>query len=105
MRATAIMIYVYGCVLWLGGAIGFIKAEGKSSVVSGILCGVALFECGRSVAAGEQGGLLAALVLSGVVSMVMAWRFSRSRQFVPSGLVGVASLVVAVWLALVLGRQ
>ena len=45
---------------------------------------------------------VAALALSGMLSMVMAYRFSRSRQFMPSGLVALLSLGVAAWLALVL---
>jgi uncharacterized membrane protein (UPF0136 family) len=85
-------ILIYALVVLLGGVMGYVKAKSQISLFSGVGSGIALlvawFLCRQSPLVGLGVATLVALIL--FITFVI--RFSRTRAFMPSGLMMVLSL-------------
>jgi uncharacterized membrane protein (UPF0136 family) len=86
---------VYIGLLLAGGAMGYLKAGSKVSLVTAIVFAVALAVCGYTAI--PRGPLLVHL-LQALLLVVFVARFAKTRKFMPAGL-----MVVVTVLALVLG--
>src|SRR5437762_2801317 len=98
MRSTsnlAIIVWVYGMLVLIGGVIGWVKAKSKPSLISGIAFGVALIVVGIGVDQGHSMEVWLAGGLAGLLAAIMGLRFAKTRKFMPAGLVAVLSVVVA----------
>jgi uncharacterized membrane protein (UPF0136 family) len=85
-------ILVYAVLVLAGGIVGYVKAESKASLISGVASGVALaiawYIAGQTPAIGLP--LAAALAL--VLLIVFAIRFRKTGKFMPAGLMAALSL-------------
>ena len=79
---------------------GFVKAQSKPSLISGLVFGVALLASGLGVWNGSRQALVIAEVLAVILMVVMGIRFARTKKFMPAGLMAGMSLLVAIVLVL-----
>ncbi|HEY9830084.1 MAG TPA: TMEM14 family protein [Stenomitos sp.] len=89
-------ILVYGVVVLLGGIMGYVKAKSQVSLFSGVGSGLALLVAwfiGRQV---PLVGLGLATFLGLVLFIVFVIRFSKTRAFMPAGLMTLFSLAATV---------
>jgi uncharacterized membrane protein (UPF0136 family) len=102
--AGVVALGVYGLLLIVGGVTGYVKAGSKPSLIAGLASGlVAVLSAGLSAAmTSVKLGFGLGLTLAVIMIMFFGSRFGRSRKFMPSGLLGLISLFVAVMLALAL---
>jgi uncharacterized membrane protein (UPF0136 family) len=87
-------ILIYGLLVLLGGVMGYVKAKSQVSLLSGVGSGVALIVAWFICHQLQQplAGLGLATVVGLVLFIVFVIRFSRTRAFMPSGLMMVFSL-------------
>ncbi len=100
MPFAIILIGVYATLIFAGGLIGFLKAGSKASLISGSASAALLagaFWLGQSN--GVQGLWMAAAV-AGLLAVVFSIRFSKTRAWMPSGMMLVLSLAAAGYFAL-----
>ncbi|HVU09066.1 MAG TPA: TMEM14 family protein [Verrucomicrobiae bacterium] len=88
------VLWVYIVLLLIGGLIGFFKAKSKVSLItSAIFAAILILTTLRSVFQPGFSLVLANLTLV-VLLVVFALRLGKTRKFVPSGLILVATVVV-----------
>lgn len=93
----SIAAITYGILAIAGGIIGYIQAQSKASLISGIISGILLIFGGVMQLQGQTWGLILASVVTAVLVVVFVTRLAKTRKFMPAGLmtvVGVAALVV-----------
>jgi uncharacterized membrane protein (UPF0136 family) len=90
-----ITLGTYAALLAIGGVIGYVKARSQASLIAGLLSAVvALAALGLSIA-NHRLGVPLGLVLSIALFVLFGYRYAvKTRKFMPSGLLAVASLVV-----------
>jgi len=99
-----IVLGLYAVLLAVGGFIGYKKAGSRPSLFAG--AGSALF-CLSALLASvlwePRPGLQAALIVVLLLTLLFNYRFvAKSRKFMPSGLLAVASLAVLATLVITL---
>ena len=94
MAWTQLVLYIYGILLIVGGAMGYIKAKSVPSLVAGLVCGfLALFIGYRYQ---WHFAPYAALILALVLIIMMGSRYLRTRKPMPALLIVVLSVIVAI---------
>jgi uncharacterized membrane protein (UPF0136 family) len=90
-----ITLGLYALLLAIGGVIGYMKAGSRASVIAGSLsAGVALAALGLAVA-NHRLGVPLGLILSIALFLLFGYRYAvKTRKFMPSGLLAIASLIV-----------
>ncbi len=98
------LLYIYGILLILGGAMGYVKAKSGPSLVAGLVCGVIVIFLGLRYP--WHYAPWAALALALFLIVLMGKRYATTRKAMPALLIVVLSLIVAivqVWVLLVPG--
>lgn len=93
----SIAAIAYGILAIVGGIIGYIQAQSKASLISGIISGLLLIFGGVMQLQGQNWGLILASVVTAILVVVFVTRLAKTRKFMPAGLMtvlGVAALVV-----------
>ena len=88
-----LLLYIYGILLILGGAMGYVKAQSVPSLVAGLVCGFIALLLGFRYT--WHFAPHAALILSLVLIFIMGRRYLRTRKPMPALLIVVLSLIVA----------
>jgi uncharacterized membrane protein (UPF0136 family) len=90
-----ITLGIYAVLLGVGGLIGYLKAGSRPSLIAGsISCALALLALALSIKSKNLGAALG-LILSISLFILFGYRYAvKTRKFMPSGLLAVASLVV-----------
>jgi len=89
-----LLLYVYGALLMVGGAMGYIKARSVPSLVAGVVCGLIAILLGARYA--WHWAPVAAFVLALVLIFLMGRRYLRTRKAMPALLIVVLSVIVAI---------
>ncbi|MDF0555398.1 TMEM14 family protein [Kamptonema sp. UHCC 0994] len=95
--ATAI---AYGILTFVGGIIGYAKAQSKASLISGSLSGLLLIFSGIVQLQGQSWGLILATVVAAVLVIVFIARLVKTKKLMPAGLMiagGIVSLALLVY--------
>ncbi len=100
--STAILLVVYGSLVELGGIMGFVKAGSKPSLIAGIACGGALTVSGVLVWLGAAFGAYIGFAITLVLCFIFGQRAAKTKAMVPSGIMLVSSIAVALALALII---
>jgi uncharacterized membrane protein (UPF0136 family) len=95
-----VIVWVYGALVLFGGVMGWVKAQSKPSLISGIVFGVALIVVGVGVNQGRASDVWAATALACLLAVAMGVRFAKTKKFMPAGLITILSAVVVVVLLL-----
>jgi len=98
MQTTAMIVWIYGVLVLVGGVMGWVKAKSKPSLVSGLIFGVLLILEGYRIWQGIAVGVTQACVTTGLLAVVMGARFIATRKFMPAGLLTLLSLAVLITL-------
>ena len=96
MNLAGVVTIIYGVLVLVGGAIGYLKAKSKASLISGIISGILLIVAGFMQLQGSAIGLILALVVTAVLVIVFTVRLVKTRKFMPAGLMTVAGVAVLV---------
>lgn len=95
----SIYLAIYALLLIAGGLIGFLKAKSRPSLIAGTTSGLIALAAAIWTGMGGTGGPILGLILSLAMAVVFAIRLSKTKKFMPSGLLLVVSALVAVALA------
>jgi uncharacterized membrane protein (UPF0136 family) len=96
MHTASVIVYVYAALIIVGGIFGFVKAKSPPSLIMGGIGGLALIAAGYALGHGLAWGLPLALVLSAALLVFFSLRYSRTRAFMPGGLMAILSLLTLV---------
>jgi uncharacterized membrane protein (UPF0136 family) len=98
-----ITLAIYALLLAVGGVIGYLKAGSRPSLIAGSISALAaLLALGLSIGNNRMGVPLG-LILSIALFVLFGYRYAvKTRKFMPSGLLAVASLVVLAVMFLVM---
>lgn len=95
-----IYLFAFGAVTIAGGAVGFVKAKSKASLIAGSLFGAALLLAGWFIGAGSTGvGLTLGFVVSFALAMRFGNAFRKTKKVMPAGLIaalGIGGVVLTV---------
>jgi uncharacterized membrane protein (UPF0136 family) len=97
MNPGIVAAIAYGILALVGGAIGYKQAQSKASLISGTISGLLLILGGVLRSLGQTWGLVLASIVTVALVVVFTIRLTKTRKFMPAGLmivVGVAALVV-----------
>ena len=89
-----LLLYIYGILLIVGGAMGYIKAKSVPSLVAGVVCGVIAILLGLDYT--WHWAPIAALILAIVLIVIMGRRYLNTRKAMPALLIVVLSVIVAI---------
>ncbi len=90
-----ITLGIYALLLGIGGLIGYLKAGSRSSLIAGSISAVAAVGALALSAADHQMGVPLGLLLSITLFVLFGYRYAvKTRKFMPSGLLAIASLIV-----------
>ena len=96
MSFTQILLAVYAVMMMGGGVLGYKKAGSKMSLYAGVVSGIVILAgvllAGRDPKLGF--GIVALVGFS--LSIVFAIRLKKTKQFMPSGMLLILSLLAAV---------
>jgi uncharacterized membrane protein (UPF0136 family) len=92
----AMIVWIYGALVLVGGVMGWMKAKSVPSLVSGIVFGAALIFVGYGIKLGHRNDVTIAMVIAGLLAVIMGIRFAKSKKFMPAGLVAILSVAVIV---------
>lgn len=98
-QIALVSIPVYGLIVALGGVFGYIKAQSKMSLISGLVSGAALlatwfFAISLPIKLGVATSIAAVLLITFIIRLV------RTRKFMPAGLMMLLSLAATTVFAL-----
>jgi uncharacterized membrane protein (UPF0136 family) len=93
MPYSDVLLYIYGVLLILGGLMGYVKAGSLPSLVAGVVCGIIALFLGYRYT--WHYAPYVALVLALFLIFVMGRRYARTRKAMPSMLIVVLSVLVA----------
>ncbi len=93
MNPSIIAAIAYGILALVGGIIGYVQAQSKASLVSGSISSLLLILGGVMQLQGQAWGLILASVVTAVLVIVFVIRFTKTRKFMPAGLMIVLGLV------------
>lgn len=82
----------YGVLALIGGIIGYVQAQSKASLISGSISGLLLIIAGVMQLQGQGLGLMATVITAMLVT-VFAIRLTKTRKFMPAGLMSLLGLV------------
>jgi len=98
-----ITLGVYALLLAVGGLVGYFKAGSRASLIAGMSSAVAALVALWLWSRNNPFGVPLGLCLSIVLFLLFAYRYAvKTRKFMPSGLLAVASLIVLAVMFLVM---
>lgn len=88
---------VLAALVIIGGIIGFVKARSMMSLVAGVVSAILLFVCAwLMTSANAMAGLIGAFVVSAMLEGIFVIRLKKTKKFMPSGMMLIASLLAQV---------
>ncbi|HWE36552.1 MAG TPA: TMEM14 family protein [Isosphaeraceae bacterium] len=94
-----VVLAIYAALLAAGGIMGYVKAASRPSLIAGVASAV-LVAIGLALAAsGIRGGFWLAGAVAIALTVLFGVRYGKSGKFMPSGMLGLVSVVVVALLA------
>ena len=95
MNPTTIL-WVYIVLLVAGGLLGFLKAKSKASIITSVIFAALLSLCAtRGILDAHMATVLANVILAFLL-VFFGWRLTKSKKFMPNGLMVVLTLAALV---------
>lgn len=95
-----IVLAIYGALVFIGGIMGFKKAQSVPSLVMGAVSGLLLFATSYGLHQGQSWAHLASFAIPLILTLFFLYRFSLSYAFMPAGLMVVLGIITLVLLYL-----
>eukprot|EP00011_Vannellida_sp_DIVA3-517-6-12_P002262 CAMPEP_0114613770 /NCGR_PEP_ID=MMETSP0168-20121206/5305_1 /TAXON_ID=95228 ORGANISM="Vannella sp., Strain DIVA3 517/6/12" /NCGR_SAMPLE_ID=MMETSP0168 /ASSEMBLY_ACC=CAM_ASM_000044 /LENGTH=101 /DNA_ID=CAMNT_0001824789 /DNA_START=43 /DNA_END=348 /DNA_ORIENTATION=+ len=92
---SAVPTYLVAATTAAGGAIGFVKAGSKASLIAGLVSAIILGYAGSRIP--DRFGYQLSISYSLLLGAMMGMRFMSSGKFMPAGLVATLALSLAVY--------
>ena len=102
---TGWLVFIYACLILVGGVIGHFKAGSTASLVMGIVFGVLLLLCSLLIFFRKRWSLYCALFLTLFLELFFTYRFVEKLKFFPSGFLSIVSLFMLVVLILKIRKK
>ncbi|MEA5554077.1 TMEM14 family protein [Anabaena cylindrica UHCC 0172] len=99
MNLGIVAAFGYGVLALVGGIIGYVQVQSKVSLLSGSISGLLLILAAYCQLQGQTWGLTLAALVTGILVLLFAFRFAKTRKFMPAGLMiifGMLALAVMV---------
>lgn len=96
---TAWVVLLYGICVLVGGIMGHVKAGSFASLLSGIISGSLLLAASWMCFKKKAAGYIFALIVSLLLEGFFIWRFVKTQNFVPAGILSLATIFVILILA------
>ena len=93
MNVGVIAAIAYGVLAIVGGVMGYRKAGSKVSLISGVISGLLLLLGGLLYAQGNLAGRILATIVTALLIIVFIIRLTKTRKFMPAGLMTVVGIV------------
>ncbi|MGB7250818.1 MAG: TMEM14 family protein [Phormidesmis sp.] len=90
---SAISTLIFGIMAIAGGAIGYKQAGSQVSLMSGLISGLLLLVGAYLLFGGSSAGPILSAVVSLLLVIVFLVRLSKTRKFMPAGLMIILGLV------------
>jgi uncharacterized membrane protein (UPF0136 family) len=98
-----ITLGVYALLLGIGGLMGYLKAGSRPSLIAGSISALAALVAVGLWSTNFRLGVALGLLLSIALFVLFGYRYAvKTRKFMPSGLLAIASLVVLAVMFLVM---
>ncbi len=98
-----ITLGIYALLLGIGGLIGYLKAGSRPSLIAGSISALAALGAVGLWSANFRLGVALGLLLSITLFVLFGYRYAvKTRKFMPSGLLAIASLIVLAVMFLVM---
>lgn len=96
MKTKAILTFLYALLVLIGGITGYAKASSLPSLLMGVAFAIlltisAVGQFKKSVLAQYS-----AIILTAILGLFFAWRFSQTFSFMPAGVMVIISLLVLI---------
>ncbi|WNZ25508.1 hypothetical protein HJG54_23420 [Leptolyngbya sp. NK1-12] len=99
MDLVTVAAIAYGILAFVGGILGYTKANSQTSLISGVISGVLLMISGLAHQQNLSWGLPLAIGVTIALIAVFAVRFAKTRKFMPAGLMVIAGILALVAMA------
>lgn len=86
MNIAILASIAYGLLSIVGGIVGYTKVKSKVSLISGSISGILLIAAGYLQLQALTIGLIIAQIITLLLVIVFAIRFSKTRKLMPAGL-------------------
>jgi uncharacterized membrane protein (UPF0136 family) len=99
MTLGIVAAFVYGVLAIVGGFIGYRNAGSQVSLITGSISGLLLVFTAVVQLLGQTWGLILAIIVTAVLVVFFTLRLSKTRKFMPAGLMtllGVIALAMMV---------
>lgn len=99
MTLGIVAAFVYGVLAIVGGFIGYRNAGSQVSLITGSISGLLLVFTAVVQLLGQTWGLILAIIVTAVLVVFFTLRLSKTRKFMPAGLMtllGVVALAMMV---------
>ena len=89
-------LWIYITLLVMGGLIGYLKAGSKASIITSVVFAALLSLCAiKGILDAHLANTLANFILAALL-VFFGWRLSKSKKFMPNGLMLVLTLAALV---------
>lgn len=92
LEVAKISVIAFAVIVIAGGIMGYVKAKSKASLISGLVSGIALVGCFIAAQSALKGGLMGALVVSSLLTVVFIIRYIKTKKFMPAGMMLICSV-------------
>ncbi len=96
MTSLIWLILLYAVLVLAGGFMGYIKAQSKASLISGVGSGVALAIAWYIALQNLTFGLFLAALIALALLITFIVRFRKTGKFMPAGLMAILSLLASI---------
>ena len=93
---ASIVLWVYIVLLFVGGLIGFLKAGSKVSLITSAAFAGLLILCHSGRIFQQAVSDILIMVILVVLLVFFAWRLTKTKKFMPAGMMAVVTLVALV---------
>ncbi len=100
--ATPVFFYVFGGLTMVGGAMGFVKAKSKPSLIAGSIAGGLLLLAAWLMQTQGRSGVLLGLIVSVLLLARFGRSYAQTRKPMPAGLMALFGTIGIVLTVLIL---
>jgi uncharacterized membrane protein (UPF0136 family) len=100
MKKTGSLVILYSALVFIGGLMGYLKAQSIPSLISGSFFGLVLVVSAIAMIKKKKWGQWSALAIAFLLDAFFTYRFAKTLKFIPSGLMSLISLIMIIILAL-----
>lgn len=86
-------LLIFAALVAAGGVMGFVKAQSKPSLISGVVSALLLGVCFFVTNDHPQTGLMAGWIVTDMLLVVFAIRLAKTKKFMPSGMMLVLCVI------------